>query len=365
MAGPAVTPDGTVVLANREGKVVALHADGSAYWNRQLPTSQTINGTPAVGGDGSVYVVGSTVMRDHREGATGNIGRAFLHRFTPGGGAPPASITPFPHHTRGPATIGAPNVWRFGADEAVIVPALYPTLGGVELHVIAFSPDGGVMAEWSEFLNAGDVSEGGSWTELLHALPFLGEFVHGELGSPGASPFPGAAIAPHVQGGTPIIAVVDRYSSRTIAFRFCVGPSCSPAAGFNELSRTDHAPRVVLTGPTILPDLYTVVGTRDGVAFAGPSPNPPSPIGLDKVYTTPTLTADGRIIVVNVKSEAIALQGGGVASRVHLGGVALARAAASRTHVFVATSKAFYTMNADASSTLFTFPGLAAVPGHR
>ncbi len=247
-------------------------------------------------------------------------------------------------------------MWRFGADEAVIVPALYPTLGGTELHVLAISPGGGVVAEWIEFLSAGAVSEGGSWTELVHELPFLGGFVHGELG-PGSSPFPGAAIAPHEQGSTPIIAVVDRYSSRTITFRFCVGPSCSPAAGFTELSRTDHAPRVVLTGPTILPYLHTVVGTRDGVAFAGPNPNPPSPItGLNKVYTTPTLTADGRIVVVNVHAEAIGIQGNAVASRVQLGGGTLARPAASRTHVFIATSEAFYTLNADASSTLFRFP---------
>jgi outer membrane protein assembly factor BamB len=58
LAGPAVATDGTVFLGTREGTVIALHADGRVYWDRQLADGETIVTSPAVGSDGSVYVVG-------------------------------------------------------------------------------------------------------------------------------------------------------------------------------------------------------------------------------------------------------------------------------------------------------------------
>src|SRR5690348_1743075 len=78
LAGPTVAPDGTVLLGTREGKVIALHADGSPYWNRQLPAGETITSSPVVGGDGSAYVVGASVVRDHRGGQTRIVGRGKL-----------------------------------------------------------------------------------------------------------------------------------------------------------------------------------------------------------------------------------------------------------------------------------------------
>ena len=354
LAGPVVAPDGTVVLGNREGRVNALHPDGSAYWNRQLPTGQTITAAPAIGSDGSAYVVGASFIRDHRDGETRNIGRGTLYRFTPGGGAPPASITQFPRHERGPTTIGPPSVWQFGSDEAIIVPALYPTVGGVELHLLAFSPDGGIMAEWSEFLSGGDVSSDGNWAALAEELGF-GGFVHGAPSPPGPPPFTGVAIAPNPDG-TPFLAVVDRFSQRILTFRFCVGPSCSPAAGFTELLRTSHEPRALLSAAMIPSDRHAVVGAKDGVVFGGPNPNPPAPVtGLDRIWATPTVAADGRIILVNVYGDTFGLRHGAV-SRVPLGGRTLARAAASRTHVFVSTSSGFYTLDANATAVVFTFP---------
>ena len=290
----------------REGKVIALHADGSPFWNWQLPTGQTITSSPAVGSDGSAYVIGSSITRDHRGGQSVTIGRGVLYRFTPGGGAPPSGMTEFPRHERGPTTIGFPNVWRFGSDEAVIVPALYPTIGGYDLHLLAFSPEGGLMADWQEYLSGGDLTSEGSWEALAERLG-LGGFEHGMLGPPAASPFPGVAIAASPQGGTPSIVLVDRYFQKTIAFTFCVGPSCSPAPGFTERLRTPYAPRVLLSAATILPDLHSVVGTKDGAVFSGFSVNA-AVDGLDAVYATPSVAVDGRVVLVDVNSETIALR---------------------------------------------------------
>jgi len=49
----------------------------------------------------------------------------------------------------GPWSVAQPGVWRFGADEAVIVPVLYKMLDGAELHMLAFSLGGGIMADWT------------------------------------------------------------------------------------------------------------------------------------------------------------------------------------------------------------------------
>ena len=57
LAGPTIGPDGTVFLGTLEGKVIALHADGSAFWNRQLEGNLGIAAPPALGSDGSVKLV--------------------------------------------------------------------------------------------------------------------------------------------------------------------------------------------------------------------------------------------------------------------------------------------------------------------
>jgi hypothetical protein len=357
LAGPTIGPDGTVFLGTREGKVIALRADGSEFWNRQLEGHLGISTPPAVGSDGSVYVVGHMTYRDHRTNPPGPGGSAKVYRFTPGGGAPPSANTQFPHHTRGPTIVGAPSVWRFGTDEAVLVPAIYPTVGGYELHLLAFSPDGGIMAEWILYLSAGDVMEGGSWEALFESIG-IGGFDHGALSPPAPVPFPGVATATNPQGGTPAIVLINRYNNQTIGFRFCVGPSCSPTPGFIELYRTDHAPRQLLSSAVILPDWHSVVGTDDGVVFSGPSLASRPPVrGLSEIYATPTVAADNRLLVVSRGAEVIALgDNNAVLSRLPLTGATIARPAASTTHVFVATTDGFYTLDAAGGSVVFRFP---------
>jgi hypothetical protein len=340
LAGPTIAPDGTVLLGTLEGEVIALHADGSAYWNRQLPVSQTITTSPVVGRDGSVYVVGSQLpaVHDHRSGT--------LHKFSHDGTAPISGSTDFPIFRQGPTTIGAPNVWQFGNDEAIIVPALYPTVGSYDFHLLAFSPAGGIMADWSEYLNPGDVT--GDWG------------LDQPLGTPDLSagpPIPGVTVATTLGGVDPFIVAVDRFFQKTIGFSFCVGASCSPAPGFTQRFTTSHSPRALWSSATMLLDGLLVVGTDDGVVFGGPNAAHQSPItSLGTIFATPTLRPDGRMIVVSNKGEAVAFAEGAIFKRTALGGGTMARPAASRTHVFVATESGFHTLNAAATVKEFTFP---------
>src|SRR6185312_6874222 len=68
-AGPVVAPDGTVYLGTMEGKLIALHADGSAFWSRDITPGQAIVASPAIASDGSVYVIGVGIERENRPDA--------------------------------------------------------------------------------------------------------------------------------------------------------------------------------------------------------------------------------------------------------------------------------------------------------
>jgi hypothetical protein len=141
--GPTIAPDGTVLLGTLQGKVIALRPNGSAYWNRQLPDGQTIASSPVVGSDESVYVVGWRRTRDHRGlpgGASVEGDGAWLHTFTVAGAAPANGTTAFPQFDFGPAALGSPNVWRFGNDEAIIVPHCTSTALARRTGIFVFPP---------------------------------------------------------------------------------------------------------------------------------------------------------------------------------------------------------------------------------
>ncbi len=55
---PVFGPDGTVYLGDEQGVLFALHADGSIAWKQQLGPGQSIQASPVVDTDGSIYVVG-------------------------------------------------------------------------------------------------------------------------------------------------------------------------------------------------------------------------------------------------------------------------------------------------------------------
>jgi hypothetical protein len=351
LAAPVVAPNGSVLLGTMEGKLWALHADGSPYWNRQLPHPEYIATAPAVARDGSMHVVGNQPV----DGPSG-IGKieAKLYRFTADGGAP-GSGTPFPQHGYGARIIGPPTIWRSETAEAVIVPVSYAFPSAAELHLLAFSLSGdliadGIVSEW----HSGDVI-GGGWNEVLEL--FGSEFTPGTFAPPATPPYPAVGIARQPTGGSGLLMVCDRSHSRIVGVSFCIGPDCSPAPGFSVRFGLDQAPHALLSSPVALATLHTVVGTDKGVIFSGPSPNPPPPMtSRAAIYATPTVAADGRLVVVNMLSDVSVWQSGAVTSTLRLTGGSIARAAASRTHVFVATTDAFYTLDVGAERIEFTFP---------
>ena len=63
-AGPVVANDGSVYVGTIEGRLIALHADGSPYWSRDITPGQSIVASPAISSDGSIYVIaGAEIWR--------------------------------------------------------------------------------------------------------------------------------------------------------------------------------------------------------------------------------------------------------------------------------------------------------------
>lgn len=157
-ANPVIGPDGTLYIGNLAGELRAFHADGTPYWTRQLNGLHGGHGgifaAPVVGADGSIYVISSIRIRDHRGGVTVERNDSFLHKFSPGGAW--FFWRPFPEHSDftnsapadGGATTAPPNIWRANGAEAIMVPVLYPgRYGGKDLRLIAFSTNGAVLGD--------------------------------------------------------------------------------------------------------------------------------------------------------------------------------------------------------------------------
>jgi hypothetical protein len=354
-AGPVIAANGTVYLGTTEGRLIALKADGSPLWSRQLNGRQSIMASPAIGGDGSIHVVGTRYYTDHRGGTTAVIYESSLYKFSPAGAM--QWSTPFPAFTvlGKPAGTGGttapPNIWSFLGTELVMVPVIYKDVGRQHLHLVAFSADGAVVANRKVSTIA----------SLIGCLRPGFDFVRSDGSDPANAlpprtvpPLPGVAIFTYPGGGAPWIIVSDQ--SHDI-----VGYTYSAGKGFLENFRASEPSRQLASPPMVLPDGHSVVGAagkRGAVVFAGPNMNKLPPVtGLRSVWAAPTRTVDGLVIVMENSTTGgfAVLNSGKRVSFADLPGQSIVSPAASRTHLFVATANAFYTFDAAGQIQLAKF----------
>jgi outer membrane protein assembly factor BamB len=353
-AGPVIAPDGTVYIGTLEGKLIALHADGRAFWSRDIFKGQSIVASPAIGADGSVYVVGikKTTVRDHRGGKTTirTVYETTLHKFTASGGW--IAQTPFPQHDSGAATTAPPNIVRSGGVETVLVPAVYTNPPFLRVRLIAFSTAGAVVADQRVSSEAGKATGGTNlplaiW--IMCSIPPLapGCLFGKDFISPTPNrarpPLPGVAIFTVAGGGAPVVIVSSQRHD-------IVGYTLSPGAVLTETFRVHDEAHQLTSPPVVLPDGQILIGTADGtsgaIVFAGPQPKKLPPVtNLGPVVAAPTRMADGRVIVVQTDGRVAVLKGGALVTNGSFPGGSIASAAASRTHVFVSTADAFHTFD--------------------
>jgi hypothetical protein len=155
-------------------------------------------------------------------------------------------------------------------------------------------------------------------------------------------PMPGVAVFTNTGGGAPNVIVTEP-PHRVHGFTFSDKPALTRSFRFLVESRR------VVSPPMALPDNHTIVGTDRGVVFAGPNATKLPPVtNLGVVSGAPTLLADGRALVVDngPKGAGVALiKDGQLVGGRSFPFRSMVSAAASRTHIFVSTTDAFYTLD--------------------
>lgn len=358
-AGPVIAPDGSVYLGTQEGKLIALHADGKPFWSREVNQGESIVASPAIGADGRVYVIGAKLkitkigtIKKTEIGST-------LYAFNATGAL--LSRTPFPKQGLRAATTAPPNIVSVGGREIILAPALYknPTVkNGVDVRLIGFSTNGGVVLDQLVAPQPGsDVITGSG---PFSASPFCMIPVIGwgacllgvEYNPPHESvvaPMPGVAVFTFAGGGASHVIVSDQ---RHTIVDFTVTGS---QPRLTQVFRDGDPKRTLLSPPMVLPDGHTlasIAGFR--IVFSGPNQNKLAPVEIPGLVFGPaTRTVNGFAVVVSVVGLLV-LNNGQVVSQASLP-PSYTSAAASRTHVFVSTTDAFVTLDADAQLKLQSF----------
>jgi hypothetical protein len=368
--GPVVAPDGTVYLGTIEGKLIALHADGSPFWSRDITPGQVIVASPAISSDGSIYVIGVGIERENRPDA--RVASATLHHFN-NTGAWLGQIA-FPQHGEiGPAALSPPNIWRSGSAEAIMVPALYrnKVTGGHSVRLIAFSLTGQVLDD-KVVKNITPQSFGGSskptWFCMVPVVGWSGCLLGSDYVSPSGPattrPASGVGIFTFAGGGTPFILVSDHYKD-LVGFTFS-------SQQLIETFRVHINDGFMRTPPMILPDGHSLIGVQGStqgdlgaevpagggrIVFAGPNGTKIAPVALDSAtQAAPTRMADGRVAVVDGAGRVVILKDGMPFTGMDGAGRSIASAAASRTHLFVSGESGFVTYDTNSLAEVARFP---------
>lgn len=356
-AGPVVARDGTVYIANEQGKLMSFKPDGTPGWSRSIASGQRILASPAIGSDGTIYVIGVSVSRDHRGGKTVDRVDSYLHVFNATGGY--LGQTVFPDHDGGGGTTASPNIWRFNGTELVVVPAVYRG-GSINVRLLAFSTSGALVLDqqattaqprvvgYSDASSACYMPVAAHFCALMDGMSFPAS--DGAQGRNIKVPaFPGVGIFTNPKGGTPFILLSDRMQD-------LVGFTLSGGA-FLESFRLHDNDRYMRSAPAILPDLHSIIGVENidqdtllgtgagGLAFSGPNFNKLAPVaGMKAVFATPTRMANGRIALID-GTQLVVLNGPNVEKKIVLHSASYASASASRTHLFVSTADAIQTFD--------------------
>ncbi len=339
-AGPVVAPDGTVYLGNEQGEVIALHADGKPYWRRNIAPGESIVASPVIDSQGNVFVVG--IKTKHQTHGPDEM-ETSLHKFTASGGY--IFKQPFPAHGGG-TTTAAPNIWSYNGSEAVIVPISYDLPAGYETRLMAFSTNGGLLADARVSVSIPTVTGGIEDQVISCAIPpfvtclLIRGFHAPYHPDPIVEPAPTAAIFTYGGGGTPFIVVADGFMN-VVGFTF----DNNTMTEIFRKTESDKYFRSFVSTPMVTPDGHTLVTSSSGFQFLGPNMTKVPAIKTVYSYSPPTLLPSGKIAVV-MSQQLVILQGGTVEARIDLGAPSVVSAAASRNHLFVATANAFITYDA-------------------
>jgi hypothetical protein len=360
---PVFGTGGLLYLGNEQGTLFAFRPDGNEVWRSRLPDERGIKASPVVGADGSIYVVGVTGRRS-RQGTLVDQ-QATVYKFSPGGGLVWKNDFPAVNQEHG-YTTAPPNIWSSGGTKVIMVPAVYRTATGLALHLEAFSTTDGhpladtIVTNTPETITAdgsfdlGDLLDLLACVEVDGACVFLARFSSPLLPDPkntiafnAPPPLPGVAVFTFPGQAAPWVIVSD-------GMHDLVGYTFHFPDQFFEGFRAHDTVRQAASGPMILPDGHSAVGTDDStdvgrITFSGPNGSRLEDVKVPgTVLGTPSRTANGDIVGVGYAPGGgfvTLLNRDGVLHRGFTTGQTSAAAAVSRTHIFVATASALATFD--------------------
>ena len=355
-AGPVIAPDGTLYLGNMQGTLMAFRPDGTPAWSRDIGGFQSILTSPAIGSDGSIYVVGSAYVRDHTTSPATQKRITELHKFTAGGGW--LWHRPFPGMDISGAFPASPNILPMTGGDVVIV----PSGGTYAARVTAFSGDSGaILAHHTVTNRPPAISGGASWEDVMCAIVQIGGACGFSATLPGPAqqdklptplkiPFPSVVIfAPATDA--PLILMSD-------GFQDLVGFSFSGSA-FEERFRVHDEKRYLSSAPLAWPDGHAMINTggydtSPQVMYAG--------LGYYTVravapysQAAPAALGNSRHALVHRAGGLTVMSGVTILNQVALPGHSIAAAAASQNQIFVSTASALHTFDKSSLKPLATF----------
>lgn len=328
-AAPVIAPDGTLYIGNMRGQLRSFGPGGEARWSIDIGGFQQIRTSPALGSDGSIYVVGEATVRDNTTDPATQRTVLDLQKYTANGGLLWRRSVPGQGPTN-PAS-APPNILTVGGSDVVIVPSGSP----YRARLTAFSADSGqiladqvVSDRWGDVTGTSDV-----YCPFCNGIGQTLEGRHPDSLPPLTMPFPAAAIfAP--PGGETLIMMSD-------GFQDLVGYAFTGNT-FEERFRVHDDKRYVTSPPLAWPDGHAMINTTlkdhldPQVMYAGLGFSTNRAKGLYSL-ASPTELGGSRHAVVSVGNGLAIMSGVTILKQITLPGGSAAAAAASRTHLFVST----------------------------
>ena len=269
-AGPVIAADGTLYIGNMQGTLMSFRPDGTPGWRRDIGGFQSILASPAIGNDGSIYVVGSAHVRDNTTSPATQKRVTELHKFTAGGGW--VWHSPFPADAAG-VTVASPNILQADGKDIVIV----PSGGTYAAHLTAISGDSGAILIHQRVTNRPPSASGGvTYQDVLCAFVQIGGVCgfNGSASGPPAQnrlphglkiPFPAAAIFTPPANAPALIFVSDGFQDLAM---FSFGGTL-----FREHFRVLDDKRYLASPPLAWPEGHVMIatggfGTKPEVMYA-------------------------------------------------------------------------------------------------
>jgi hypothetical protein len=232
---PIVSKDGNVFLGTQQGKVIALRADGTRWWEYQMEAGWVVRSAPAVNSRGELFVLASRVVKDHRGELTVTRIDSRLLGFAEGGALLFQASVPL--RGRGGISTAPLNLVRGPANEEFVVfPLRYVSEDGYfnEVRLLAFSRFGVVEGDVRVGSRFGSIGNDPWW-----GVGFEVDFDRDPNALPPFQPPLLGAAVPQGEGLDASVVVVNDGIGSVARYRF----GGRFAGGFTEIARWKQGSR--------------------------------------------------------------------------------------------------------------------------